>query len=112
MLIDISKRRRKTMNSQKSTPEEIVKKSIELTDLLSELDVLIEKIQVLSGDVCDNHIEKINFKTERGKLNAEYDFDIIKVMMDVLCNYIAEASEVSRKVPKLSSDIYESLLKC
>lgn len=100
------------MNLLKSTPEEIVKKSIELTDLLSELDGLIEKIQVLSSDVCDNHIEKINFKTERGRLNAEIDFNIIKVMMDVLCNYIAEASKISKKVPKLSSDIYDSLLKC
>ena len=100
------------MNLLKSKHDEIVEKSIELTDLLSELDGLIEKIAVLGNDVCDNHIEKINFKTERGKLNAEYDFDIIKVMMDVLCNYIAEASEISRKVPKLSSDIYERLLKC
>ena len=100
------------MNLLKSIPDEIVEKSIELTDLLSELDGLIEKIDVLSNDVCDNHIEKINFKTERGKLNAEYDFNIIKVMMDVLCNYIAEVSEISRKVPKLSSDIYESLSKC
>ena len=100
------------MNLLKSTPEELVEKSIELTDLLSELDGLIEKIDVLSNDVCDNHIEKINFKTERGKLNAEYDFNIIKVMMDVLCNYIAEVSEISRKVPKLSNDIYESLSKC
>ncbi len=100
------------MNLLKSIPEEIVEKSIELTDLLSELDGLIEKIDVLSNDVCDNHIEKINFKTERGKLNAEYDFNIIKVMMDVLCNYIAEVSEISRKVPKLSNDIYESLSKC
>lgn len=100
------------MNLLKSIPDEIVEKSIELTDLLSELDGLIEKIDVLSNDVCDNHIEKINFKTERGKLNAEYDFNIIKVMMDVLCNYIAEVSEISRKVPKLSNDIYESLSKC
>lgn len=100
------------MNLLKSIPDEIVEKSIELTDLLSELDGLIEKIDVLSNDVCDNHIEKINFKTERGKLNAEYDFNIIKVMMDVLCNYIAEVSESSRKVPKLSNDIYESLSKC
>lgn len=100
------------MNLLKSIPEEIVEKSIELTDLLSELDGLIEKIDVLSNDVYDNHIEKINFKTERGKLNAEYDFNIIKVMMDVLCNYIAEVSEISRKVPKLSNDIYESLSKC
>ena len=99
------------MNLLKSKHDEIVKKSIELTDLLSEMDSLIEKIEVLCNGVCDNHIEKINFKTERGKLNAEYDFTIIKVMMDVLCNYIAEASEISRKVPKLSSDIYESLLK-
>lgn len=99
------------MNLLKSNHEEIVEKSIELTDLLSEMDSLIEKIEVLSNDVCDNHIEKINFKTERGKINAEYDFNIIKVMMDVLCNYIAEVSEISRKMPKLSTDIYESLLK-
>ena len=99
------------MNLLKSTPEELVEKSIELTDLLSELDGLIEKIAVLCDDVCDNHIEKINFKSQRGKLTAELDFAIIKVMMDVLCNYIAEVSEISRKVPKLSSDIYESLVK-
>ena len=99
------------MNLQKATPEEILKKSIELTDLLSELNGLIEKIHILSDDVSDNHIEKINFKSPLGKLAAELDFNIIKVMMDVLCNYIAEASKISKKVPKLSSDIYDSLVK-
>lgn len=99
------------MNLLKSIPDEIVKKSIELTDLLSELDGLIEKIHVLSDDVCDNYIEKINFKSPRGKLTAELDFNIIKVMMDVLCNYIAEASAISKNVPKLSSDIYDSLVE-
>ena len=48
------------MNLQKETPEEILKKSIELTDLLSELNGLIEKIHILSDDVSDNHIEKIS----------------------------------------------------
>ena len=67
------------MNLLKLPTKEIVKKSIELTDLLSELDGLIEKIHVLSDDVCDN--------------------------------YIAEASEISKNVPKLSSEIYDSLIR-
>ena len=45
------------MNLLKSKHDEIVEKSIELTDFLSEMDSLIEKIAVLCNDVCDNHIE-------------------------------------------------------
>lgn len=47
-----------------------------------------EKIFVLSADVFENYIEKINFKTERGKITAEIDFNIIKVMIDVIHSYI------------------------
>lgn len=98
------------MNLLKSTTDEIVAKSIELTDLLSELDSLIEKIQILSNDVTDNYIEKINFKTVRSKLNAEYDFAIIKVMMEILGNYIIEAAEISKALPKMSNDVHQYLV--
>lgn len=98
------------MNLLKTSPKEIITKSIEMTDALTELTELMKKIQVLSVDMCDNYINKINFKSQRGKLTAEYDFDIIKVMMDVLCNYIDEVSEISKKLPNLSNDIYAYLV--
>ena len=97
------------MNFTKLISEETIEKSINLTDSLSDLNNLIEKLYVLSGDVCDNYINRINFKTERGKLNAENDFNIIKVMMEVINSYIVEVSEISRNLPEISNDILETL---
>ena len=89
--------------------KEIIENLIDLTDSLSELNLLIERINILSDDLCGNHIEKIDFRTERGRVNAEIDFSIIKVMADVIHDHITEASEISENLPKLSTDILESL---
>ena len=97
------------MNLFKPTPQEIVEKSLKLTDLLGELDDLIEKLYVLSEDICYNYIERINFNTERGKLNAEIDLNIVKVMMGVTRRYIINASEISKKLSDLSNDILQAL---
>ena len=100
------------MNKNELKSQELIKKSLSLADSLSELDYLIKKLHVLSDNMYDNYIEKINFKTERGKLTAEMDFNIIKVMMDIMCSYIAEASEISKNLPELSNDIFDELKDC
>ena len=93
------------MNKNKLYSQELIEKLITLTDSLSELNATIEKIYVLNSDVFENYIEKINFRTERGKLTAEIDISIIKVMMDVICNYIEHAMELSSNLPQLSDNI-------
>ena len=97
------------MKKTKLKSQELIKKSLTLTDSVTELNNLIEKIFVLSGDVFENYIEKINFKTERGKITAEIDFNIIKVMIDVIHSYIFNALEISKNLPELSEDILEML---
>ena len=97
------------MNKNRVNAQELIKKSVLLTDSLSELDAIIEKIYVLSSDVFENYIEKTNFKTERGKLTAEFDFNVIKVMVDVMQSYIVRASQISRNLPELSDDILEEI---
>ena len=97
------------MNFTKTISKETIEKLVNLTDSLSDLNNLIEKLYVLSGDVYDNYINRINFKTERGKLNAENDFNIIKVMMEVINSYIVEASEISRNLPEMSDNILDVL---
>ena len=97
------------MKKTKLKSQELIKKSLALTDSVTELNNLIEKIFVLSGDVFENYIEKINFKTERGKITAEIDFNIIKVMIDVIHSYIFNALEISRNLPELSNNILETL---
>ena len=99
------------MKKTKLKSQELIKKSLTLTDSVTELNNLIEKIFVLSGDVFENYIEKIDFKTERGKQTAEIDFNIIKVMIDVMHSYIFNALEISRYLPELSEDILETLKK-
>lgn len=97
------------MNKNKSDSQELIQKSLTLADSVTEIDSILEKLYVLSSDVFENYIEKINFKTERGKLNAEMDFNIIKVMMDVIHTYIVEASEISRNLPALSDNILDEV---
>ena len=97
------------MKKTKLKSQELIKNSLSLADSVTEIDSILEKLYVLSSDVFENYIEKINFKTERGKLNAEMDFNIIKVMMDVIHTYIVEASEISRNLPALSDNILDEL---
>jgi len=97
------------MNKNKLNSQELIQKSLTLADSVTEIDSILEKLYVLSSDVFENYIEKINFKTERGKLNAEMDYNIIKVMMDVIHTYIVEASEISRNLPALSDNILDEL---
>lgn len=97
------------MNKNKSNTRELIEKSVALTDSLTELDSIIEKIHIISSDVFENYIEKVNFKTEKGKLTAEYDFNIIKVMVDVIHSYIFRASQISRNLPELSDTILEEI---
>lgn len=97
------------MNKNKLDSQELIKKSLSLADSVTEIDSILKKLYVLSSDVFENYIEKINFKTERGRLSAEIDFNIIKVMMDVIHTYIVQASEISRNLPALSDNILDEL---
>ena len=51
------------MHKNKLKLRELIKKSLTLTDSVTELDSIIEKLFVLSSDVFENYIEKIDFKT-------------------------------------------------
>lgn len=97
------------MNKNKSDSQELIQKSLTLADSVTEIDSILEKLYVLSSDVFENYIEKINFKTERGKLNAELDFNIIKVMINVIHTYIVEAVDISKNLPALSDNILDEL---
>ena len=97
------------MNKNKLDSRELIQKSRSLADSVADVDSILEKLYILSSDVFENYIEKINFKTERGRLNAEMDFNIIKVMMDVIHSYIVRASDISRNLPVLSDNILEEL---
>ncbi|MBE7032833.1 MAG: hypothetical protein E7406_01220 [Ruminococcaceae bacterium] len=97
------------MNKNKFDSQELIKKSVSLADSVTEIDSILEKLYVISSDVFENYIEKINLKTERGRLNAEIDFNIIKVMMDVIHTHIVRAFDISRKLPELSDNILEEL---
>ena len=92
-----------------NTNENIFQKAITLTDSLAELKFLLERISILSDDVCGNYIEHINFKTERGKLTAEYDFNIVKAMTGVVHNYIVEALEIVGNLPEISQEILQEI---
>lgn len=97
------------MNKNKSDSRELIQKTLGLADSVAEIDSILEKLYVISSDVFENYIEKINFKTEKGRLTAEYDFNIIKVMTDVIHTYIVEALEISKNLPVLSDNILDEL---
>ena len=92
-----------------NTNENILEKAITLTDSLAELNFLLERINLLSDDVCGNYIEHINFKTERGRLTAEYDFNIVKAMIGLVHNYIVEASKIAGNLPEISQEIFQEI---
>lgn len=97
------------MNKNRTNSRGLIQKSVSLADSVTEIDSILEKLYVLNSDLFENYIEKINFKTERGRLNAEMDFNIIKVMIDVIHSYIAEAVDISKNLPVLSDNILEEL---
>ena len=91
------------------TTENSNKLLVEIVDSLCEIKFFIEKAEVLADEILTGYFGKINFKTERGRLMAEYDSNIAKVKSEVVCDYITQASDMTEKLLKQSNDALETM---
>ena len=73
-----------------------------MADSLTELDLLLEKLTILSQDLSFNYLDKIDINTQRGKLTAEYDLNIARVKSDVIYDYALHSKELTENLLELS----------
>ena len=99
------------MLSRNNMQNKLFQEMLSLADSITDLDFVIDKINILSEDICLNYVEKINLNSERGKLTAEYDIKVVKSILEILHSYIIKASALSSSLPELSKNILEQQRK-
>lgn len=86
----------------------IVKESLfEITEYVSQLDFILNRIEVLSDDVMEQVCGRINLKTERGLTCARHELEIAKIKVDLLQSCVCEAVSEIKKLTELSENTYE-----
>ena len=89
------------MNTQQNTKKIFV----QMADCISELDMLLEKINVLTDDIFTNCLEKIDLKSERGRFCAEYDINLARIKASMVRCFVIPAVEKSNLLLALSDEI-------
>ncbi len=89
------------------TTENSIKLLVETVDSLCEIKFFLEKAVVLADEILTDYFGKTNFKTERGRLTAEYDSNIARVKSEVVCDYITQAADMTEKLLKQANDTLE-----
>ena len=84
--------------SKKNNLKEASVMLIEIVDSISNLNFLLEKADFLAGEVLHDYLDTINFKTEKGRMSAEYELSIAKVKSSVAWDYIIQAKELAERV--------------
>lgn len=95
------------MKKFEEIPKEKVKMAFYITEYIEELNYVLEKIDMLVYDLSENYLERINFKTEKGRLTAEYDIKIARVKADVMRDYMQQTSIVQNELTKLAKANFE-----
>lgn len=93
------------MNLQKNQLTDILQIALHLADNISDIKLMLEKINVLAEDISADCFEKINLKTERGRFTAEYDINILRLKCGMLLEYILPATEISNELVTSSNKI-------
>ncbi|MBR2883648.1 MAG: hypothetical protein IKB93_02540 [Clostridia bacterium] len=89
--------------NKKSNLKEASIMLIGLVDNVSTLNFLLEKADFLAGEVSHDYLSTINFKTEKGRLAAEYDLKIANVKASVAWDYIIQAKELTENLLNASN---------
>lgn len=91
------------------TNDMVVKSLIEVVDNLAELRFFLEKIDLLADEISSDYFDKLDFKSERGRMIAEYERDIARVKAEIVCDYIAQVSAITEKSLELSNSVLKKL---
>ena len=86
------------MNDNKT----IVSKVIFLTDIVAQLDNLLQKLDLLSEDFCYNYLEHIN-------LRSELEIKLVKTMAEIIRDYSNSSAQMSAQLPDLAENLLENI---
>lgn len=76
-----------------------------IADVACELNMLIEKVNVLTEDIYINFFYNSDLKSERGKHIAEYDYQVAAIKSDMIRGYMTDAVKKSNELLALSDNI-------
>lgn len=72
-----------------------------------ELYSIIERVSVLSDDIVELYVNRINLKTEWGLKCAEHELNIARIKADVLQTCVCESGKIAKKLRDLSEDAFQ-----
>ena len=97
--------------NKKNNLKEASKMLVEITDSVSDINFLLEKADFPAGEVSLDYLSTINFKTEKGRLTAEYDLSIARVKASVAWDYILQAKELAKNLLYASNSALDFINK-
>ena len=82
---------------------------IQISDCISELDMLIENVDVLSEEMHTSLINLIEFKTESEQLSFEHGADVFRTKSGMIREFVIRAGEKINDLTDLSDKSIKSI---
>lgn len=73
-----------------------------------QLNSILEKVSVLSDDIVELYINRINLKTQWGLNCAEHELNIARLKSEVLQTYVCDTEKIAKKLLNLSEATFNS----
>ncbi|MBE7034393.1 MAG: hypothetical protein E7406_09235 [Ruminococcaceae bacterium] len=87
-----------------------IKESVfEITELSSQIETILEKVEILTEDIADLRLDKFDLTEEIGRNCMRKELKILRVKSDVLQEYVMEAYKTSGRLVVLSEDTYNTV---
>lgn len=72
-----------------------------------QLYFILERVAVLSDDIVELYINRINLKTEWGLSCAEHELNIARIKADALKTCVCETEKIAKKLRDLSLNAFQ-----
>lgn len=85
-----------------TSKEDIKDIIIQISDYISELEILIDNVNVLSEEMHTNLVNQINSKTSIEKLIIQQDLRVCVIKSGIIREFVLRASEIVNKLAELA----------
>lgn len=92
-----------------NTKKELISMAMTMADHISELDSLLEKVDVLTDELLTDYIEKMDLRSEVGVFAAKYNFRAARIKGDMIRRFITPATELSEMLTQDSGELLQAI---
>ena len=82
-------------------------KIFQILEHAEQLNLILEKVLVLSDDIVELYINRINLKTQQDLNYAEHELNIASIKAEVLQTYVCNTAKMAENLFDLTEAVYE-----